>query len=293
MPPRPGTPPVSSSIAALPPASSSLPVAAQVLGDRQHVDRLALVVQREHRLVDRPVAVAVEVLGLEALLDDEPVHRAVRQQDAAEHRLLGLERVRRRDARGDLGGRARRGVGVRAHGVSSLCRPGRVGPGATKGPAPCADFRLRTNPGNTYNVRMALGRAGRARRECRLDPVYRGQLDTQGCLRLVRPAAVRVVEVARGVLLVAVAVAATGVPGQCRDRSEAADDADDAPDRVRDPCEQSYFFSTTIVFTEAVTPSATSTTTTYVPTFLIGSSRWILRRSTFTPRASSIASAMS
>ena len=80
---------------------------AQVLGDRQDVDRLALAVQREHRLVDRAVAVAVEVLGLQALLDDEPVHRAVRQQDAAEDRLLGLERVRRRDAGGDL----RRGRG--------------------------------------------------------------------------------------------------------------------------------------------------------------------------------------
>ena len=48
-----------------------------------------------------------------------------------------------------------------------------------------------------------------------------------------------------------------------------------------------------MVFTDAVTSSATSTTTMYVPTFLIGSSRWTLRRSTLIPRASRIASAMS
>ncbi len=35
---------------------------AQAVGDRQHVDGLGLVVEREHRLVDRPVALAVEVL---------------------------------------------------------------------------------------------------------------------------------------------------------------------------------------------------------------------------------------
>jgi hypothetical protein len=84
---------------------------------------------------------------------------------------------------------------------------------------------------------------------------------------------VRVIEVARRVLGVAVGVAAAGEPREDRDRSDAADDADDPPDRVRQSGEDDYFFSTTIVLTDAVTPSATSTTTTYVPTFLIGSSR--------------------
>ena len=39
-----------------------------------------------------------------------------------------------------------------------------------------------------------------------------------------------------------------------------------------------------MVFTEALTPSASSTTTMYVPTFLIGSGRWTLRLSTVMPR---------
>ena len=77
---------------------SSLPRERRCSVTVSDVDRLALAVQREHRLVDQPVAVAVEVLGPQALLDDEPVDRAVRQQDGAEHGLLGLERVRRRGA---------------------------------------------------------------------------------------------------------------------------------------------------------------------------------------------------
>ena len=68
---------------------------AQPVGDRQHVDRLALVVERQHRLVDRAVALAVEVLRAQPLFDHERVQRAVREQDRAEHRLLGVEVVRR------------------------------------------------------------------------------------------------------------------------------------------------------------------------------------------------------
>ena len=80
---------------------------AQAVGDRQHVDRLGLVVEREHRLVDRAVALAVEVLGAQPLFDHQRVQRAIRQQDRAQHRLLGLEVVRRRDhARGRGAGRA-------------------------------------------------------------------------------------------------------------------------------------------------------------------------------------------
>jgi hypothetical protein len=76
---------------------------------------------------------------------------------------------------------------------------------------------------------------------------------------------VHVVVLARCVLLVAVAVPAGGIPPERKDRRRAADDADDAPDRVRERGEQrqpGYFRSTTIVFTEAVTLSAISTTTT-------------------------------
>ena len=72
---------------------------AQAVDHRQHVDRLALVVEREHRLVDRAVTLAVEVVGAQALLDHQRVQRAVRQQDRAEHRLLGVEVVRRRERR--------------------------------------------------------------------------------------------------------------------------------------------------------------------------------------------------
>jgi hypothetical protein len=59
-------------------------------------------------------------------------------------------------------------------------------------------------------------------------------------------------------------VARARVVGEHEDRSGTADHADDAPDRVRQGGERQagYFRSTTIVFTEAVTPSAISTTTT-------------------------------
>ena len=50
---------------------------AQAVGDREHVDRLGLVVQREHRLVDRAVALAVEVLRAQPLFDHQRVQRAV------------------------------------------------------------------------------------------------------------------------------------------------------------------------------------------------------------------------
>src|SRR5689334_5026295 len=81
---------------------------AQVLGDREDVDRLARGEEREHRLVDLAMALAVEVLGLQPLLDDERVVRAIGEQHGPEDGLLGLDRVRRR--------RARRG-GLRAVGA--------------------------------------------------------------------------------------------------------------------------------------------------------------------------------
>jgi hypothetical protein len=85
---------------------------AQLLGDGQHVDRLALAVQAHHRRVDEPVAPAVEVVGLEALLDDQRVHRALGQEDRAEDGVLGLERVRRRERRRGRAVAALRAVAV-------------------------------------------------------------------------------------------------------------------------------------------------------------------------------------
>jgi hypothetical protein len=75
---------------------------------------------------------------------------------------------------------------------------------------------------------------------------------------------VGVVVLAGGVLGVTLGVPVTGEPDEHEDRNGAAGDADDAPDRVRQggDWQPGYFRSTTIVFTEAVTPSATSTTTT-------------------------------
>jgi hypothetical protein len=75
---------------------------------------------------------------------------------------------------------------------------------------------------------------------------------------------VRVVVLAGRVLGVALGVPAGGEPDEHEDGRRAAGDAGDAPDRVRQGGEwqPGYFRSTTIVFTEAVTPSATSTTTT-------------------------------
>ena len=67
----------------------------EVLDERERVDRLADRVQVEHRLEDQAVRLAVEVLRLEALVDDQRGQRGVRQQDRAEDRLLGLEVLRR------------------------------------------------------------------------------------------------------------------------------------------------------------------------------------------------------
>ena len=63
------------------------------LGDRDDVDRLAPLEQVEDRRVDRAVGLAVEVLGAQELgdLDD----RVAVDEDRAEHRLLGLETLRR------------------------------------------------------------------------------------------------------------------------------------------------------------------------------------------------------
>ena len=94
---------------------------AQVLGDREDVDRLARREQGEHRLVDLAMALAIEVLDLEPLLDHERVVRAIGEEHRSEDGLLGLDRVRRRDAR--------RGAlrAVRAASVGGLRSAHRVG----------------------------------------------------------------------------------------------------------------------------------------------------------------------
>src|SRR6185503_7107371 len=101
-----------------------LAAGAQVLGEREDVDRLAGGEEREHRLEDRAVALAVEVALAERLLDDVRVVRAVRLQDRAEDGLLGLDRVRRDGAR-LWGADGVRGWGRGAHRLlaSKPCAP--------------------------------------------------------------------------------------------------------------------------------------------------------------------------
>ncbi len=121
----------------------------EVLDERERVDGLAERVQVEHRLVDAPVALAVEVLRLEPLVDDQGGERGVREQDGAEHRLLRLEVLGRRDRRAvePAAGCAalRRGVAVgavgRAHGAAESRRAsGRPEPPLALLPALSADL---------------------------------------------------------------------------------------------------------------------------------------------------------
>jgi hypothetical protein len=96
---------------------------AHALGDREDVDPVALLVELEHHGVDRAVLVAVEVLRAQALLDDQAVHRLVREEDRAEHGLLGLEVVRRRRRGGDVdGGHRRSSVGRPPATAGTSCR---------------------------------------------------------------------------------------------------------------------------------------------------------------------------
>jgi len=110
-----------------PPGALELALLAQALDHGELVDRLAFLVQTDHRPVDEGVAVAVEVLRFEALLDHERVHRAVGEQDRAQHRLLRLEVVGRRQ-RQRAGRAVALGGGRRAH-RGSECRSVRRPPG--------------------------------------------------------------------------------------------------------------------------------------------------------------------
>src|SRR3954447_26959782 len=99
-----------------------------MLGDREDVDRLARAEERDDGLVDRAVALAVEVLLPQALLDDVGVVGAVGLEDRAEHGLLGLDRVRR-----DGSGRWAGGWGGGAHRVARVNRAPRPDAGTEPG----------------------------------------------------------------------------------------------------------------------------------------------------------------
>ena len=79
---------------------------AELLLERQHVDRLAPVEEAEHDVVHRPVGLGVEIGGPQDL-DDARERLAPFQQHGAEHRALGVQVVRR-DLRRDFDGAHRR-----------------------------------------------------------------------------------------------------------------------------------------------------------------------------------------
>jgi hypothetical protein len=66
---------------------------AQLVAEGDEVDRLALAVEREHRLVDLAVLLAVEVAGLEEVPDAKD--RIGVDEDRSEDALLRLHRLRR------------------------------------------------------------------------------------------------------------------------------------------------------------------------------------------------------
>ena len=86
-----------------------LAVLAQRLGDRQVVDLAVVLVELEHRREHRAVLLAVEVLGPQMLLDQQRIQVALVEQHRPQHRLLGLEIVRRN---GDLRGGAHGSIRV-------------------------------------------------------------------------------------------------------------------------------------------------------------------------------------
>ena len=78
-----------------------LAAAAQLLGHRERVDRLGrgLLLQADHRLEDRLVARAVEVVRAQPDLEQDAVQRLLGEQDRAEDGGLGLVVVRRNAGR--------------------------------------------------------------------------------------------------------------------------------------------------------------------------------------------------
>jgi hypothetical protein len=83
-----------------PAAFLGLAQALQLLEHGDHVGRLGGIHQRRHRREDHAVLEAVEVRFGQQVAD--PVPCAVVEQEAAEHALLGLDRVRRHAQPGDL-----------------------------------------------------------------------------------------------------------------------------------------------------------------------------------------------
>ena len=71
--------------------------ARQLVADREGVDwlRLRLLLQADHRPEDLPVALAVEVLGLQLDVDQEAIERLLREQDRTEDRNLCFLVLRR------------------------------------------------------------------------------------------------------------------------------------------------------------------------------------------------------
>ena len=113
-----------------------LAVLLERLGDGEDVDRVGVLVQADDRLEDRAVAVAVEVLGLEANVQQHRLDGGLRDHHRPQHRLLRLEVLRGDDAAGCSGVRqlllSRAHARVRPrddHPVSSRPRRRKLGPG--------------------------------------------------------------------------------------------------------------------------------------------------------------------
>ena len=124
-------------------------------GDRDDVGRPAVLDQPRDVAVDAPMVVAVEVVEREDVADLVP--RAVVEQQTAEHRLLGLDRMRRDAQRDELRIGGSLGEGLRHVRVcesrddsTRAARP-EAGRNAVsrrrRGRGPCAS-RLRRPPGN-------------------------------------------------------------------------------------------------------------------------------------------------
>ena len=82
--PTAGTEPDSRSIVGAAADGVELAGVLEVVDERERIDLPASAVEVEHRLEDDPVALAVEVIGLQALVDDEGRERGVGEQDGAE-----------------------------------------------------------------------------------------------------------------------------------------------------------------------------------------------------------------
>ena len=92
----------------------------QRLLQRDEVDRLVALVERDHALEDAPVRLAIEIAAVDDLC--RQVERVVVDEDRAEHGSLGLEVVRERTLRSGNGGFGQKGRPSVAGKGSSLTR---------------------------------------------------------------------------------------------------------------------------------------------------------------------------